>query len=304
MSSPLSSTASPVGGPSSAAPVWSGARSRWRRRTVLRRPQAWFAWGALALFVLVLAIGPLIVTTDPLAQDFAPLLPFGSPGHLLGTDDLGRDELARILAGGRPLLIVSVASALSAGVVGSGLGMVAGYCGGVLGAAVMWTMDVLLAFPIVLVAILMVAVLGGGSGNAIVAIAVSQVPYFARLAKNLTVVERDRDYVRSARALGYRGTAIGLREILPNLSGQLLVQATSTLAVTAGLSSALSYLGLGQDAATPDWGYMVKAGQQFIFSYPWLCLLPGLLITVFAVACNLVGDDLRDAVSRTPGGGR
>jgi ABC-type dipeptide/oligopeptide/nickel transport system permease subunit len=281
--------------------VRGGLRGRWSRRAVLRRPLSWFAWVTLALYVLVLVIGPVVVAADPLAQNAAPLLSFGSPGHLLGTDDLGRDELARLLAGGRPLLIVSVASALGAGVIGTGLGMLAGYRGGAVGAAVMWTMDVLLAFPIVLVAILMVAVLGGGTGNAIVAIGLSQMPYFARLTRNLTVAERDRDYVRSARALGYPGVVIGAKEILPNLSGQLLVQATSTLAVTAGLSSALSYLGLGQDAATPDWGYMVKAGQEFIFSYPLLCLVPGLLITGFAVACNLVGDDLRDAMA---GGGR
>ena len=278
----------------------SGPRARWRRRAALRRPPAWFAWLTLAAFVLLVLFGPSVVGTDPLAQNFAPLLPIGSPGHLLGTDDLGRDELARLLAGGRPLLIVSVSAALSAGVVGTAFGMLAGYRGGVVGTAVMWTMDVLLAFPIVLVAILMVAVLGGGTGNTVVAIGISQVPYFARLARNLTVAERERDYVRSARALGHGGLYIGAREILPNISNQLLVQGTSTLAVTAGLSSALSYLGLGQDASAPDWGSMVKEGQEFIFSYPSLCLLPGLLITLFAVSCNLVGDDLRDA----PGGGR
>jgi peptide/nickel transport system permease protein len=272
-------------------------RDRWANRAVLRKPLAWAAWLTLAFYALVLVLGPLVVSVNPLAQSYTALLPFGSPGHLLGTDDLGRDELARILAGGRPLLVISVGSALAAGAIGTGFGMLAGYRGGLADLMVTWLMDVLLAFPIVLVAILMVAVLGGGVTNTIVAIGLAQIPYFARLARNLTAAERDRDYVRSARALGYGGVTIVSKEILPNISGQLLVQLTSTLAVTAGLSSALSYLGLGQDASAPDWGYMVEAGQQFIFSNPWLSLLPGLLITVFAVACNLVGDDLRDALA-------
>jgi peptide/nickel transport system permease protein len=264
---------------------------------VLRTPLAWVAWVTLAGYVLVLAFGPLVVSANPLAQSFTAQLPIGSPGHLLGTDDLGRDELARILAGGRPLLVISVGSALAAGLTGTGFGMLAGYRGGLADLVITWLMDVLLAFPIVLVAILMVAVLGGGVANTIIAIGLAQIPYFARLARNLTAAERGLDYVRSVRALGSGGVTIGLKEILPNISGQLLVQVTSTLAVTAGLASALSYLGLGQDPSTPNWGYMVEAGQEFIFSNPWLALMPGLLITGFAVACNLIGDDLRDALA-------
>ncbi|KAA9165647.1 ABC transporter permease [Amycolatopsis acidicola] len=253
------------------------------------------AWALLALYVLVLLVGPLVVPGDPLAQNAEQLLPPFSPGHLLGTDDLGRDLLLRLLYGGRPLLLVTVASSALAAVAGSALGMVAGFFGRAADGVVMRAMDVVLAFPLVLVAILMVAVLGGGAVNTALAITVSQIPYFARLARNLTLRERTQDYVRAARALGVPPLTILRREILPNLSGALLVQATSTLAVAAGLASALSYLGLGLDAATPDWGYMVKAGQEFMFSNPGLVLWPGLLITVFAVACNFAGDDLADA---------
>ncbi|NKQ51331.1 ABC transporter permease [Amycolatopsis sp. K13G38] len=254
------------------------------------------AWAVLALYVVVILAGPLVVSGDPLAQSSDQLLPAFSPGHLLGTDDLGRDQLVRLLHGGQPLLLVSVASTALAAVLGSALGMIAGFFGRVPDTVVMRSMDIVLAFPLVLVAILMVAVLGGGAVNMIIAITVSQIPYFARLARNLTLRERTHDYVRSARALGVSGGTVLRREILPNLTGSLLVQATSTLAIAAGLASALSYLGLGLNASTPDWGYMVKAGQEFMFSNPGLVLQPGLLITVFAVACNFAGDDLGDAL--------
>ncbi|MGW5386309.1 ABC transporter permease [Nocardia sp. NPDC003963] len=286
-------SSAPVTVPATGSGTW---RTRWRYRRILRRPLAWFAWTVLIVYALVLTLGPALLDTDPLAQAAQAFEPIGSTGHILGTDELGRDLLARLLAGGRPLLMVCLGSAAGAGLIGSALGMLAGYAGGVLDAVVMRVMDVLLAFPLVLVAILMVALLGGGTTNMIVAITVSQIPYFARPARNLTLAERGQDYIRSAKALGFRGPRIATREILPNISGQLLVQATSTLAVTAGLSSALSYLGLGQAAGSPDWGYMVRSGQEFIFAYPMLCLIPGVLITLFAVAANIVGDDLRDAL--------
>jgi peptide/nickel transport system permease protein len=271
---------------------------RWSRRRIARRPLAVGAWVVLALYVVLFVVGPIVVPGDPLAQNSPQLLPAFTSGHLLGTDDLGRDQLVRLLHGGQPLLLVTVASTALAAALGSALGMIAGYFGRGADTLVMRAMDIVLAFPLVLVAILMVAVLGGGVVNMAIAITVSQVPYFARLARNLTLRERTQDYVRSARALGVSGGTILRREILPNLTGSLLVQATSTLAVAAGLASALSYLGLGLNASTPDWGYMVKAGQEFMFSNPGLVLQPGLLITVFAVACNFAGDDLADAFGK------
>ena len=285
------------------APAAGGARtdaahrepSARSRRRILRTPLAWFAWCTLALYVVTVVLGPAVVGIDPLDQGFDALLPMGSPGHLMGTDELGRDLLSRLLSGGRPLLLVCLASAALSALVGTTLGMLAGFRGGWADAVVMRAMDVLLAFPLVLVAILMVAVLGGGTQNMILAITISQMPSFARMARNLALSEANKDYVRAARALAVPGPVIAFREVLPNMSGQLLVQTTSTLAVTAGLSSALSYLGLGAEASAPDWGYMVRSGQEFIFTDPFLCLVPGLLITFFAVVSNLVGDDLRDA---------
>jgi peptide/nickel transport system permease protein len=274
---------------------------RWSRRRIARRPLAVVAWAVLALYAALFLVGPFVIPGDPLAQDSSQLLPAFSSGHLLGTDDLGRDQLVRLIHGGQPLLLVTIVSTALAAVIGSALGMIAGFFGRGADTVVMRAMDIVLAFPLVLVAILMVAVLGGGVINMAIAITVSQVPYFARLARNLTLRERAQDYVRSARALGVSGGTILRREILPNLTGSLLVQATSTLAVAAGLASALSYLGLGLNASTPDWGYMVKAGQEFMFSNPGLVLQPGLLITIFAVACNFAGDDLADAFGEAGG---
>jgi len=286
-------TAAPVPVQVGAAP--GTVARRWSTRRLARRPVAVVAWVTLVLYAVAVLLGPLLLPGDPLAQSSDQLLPLGSPEHLLGTDDLGRDQLLRVLHGGRPLLLVTVAGTLLAAVVGVAAGMVAGYYGGITDGVVMRAMDVVLAFPLVLVALLMVAMLGGGVVNTTFAIALSQAPYFARLVRNLTLRERAMDYVRAARALGFGGPTVLVREILPNLRGALLVQTTSTLAVAAGLASALSYLGLGLAAATPDWGYMVKVGQEFVFGNPELVLVPGLLITGFAVACNFAGDDLRDA---------
>jgi peptide/nickel transport system permease protein len=276
-------------------PVWR-PRDRWARRRIARRPAALVAYAVFALVVLATVVGPLVMSTDPGNQDGAPLLGLGSPGHLLGTDDLGRDELARLVYGGRPLLEITFGSVPLAAVVGSLLGMLAGYHGGLLDTVVMRLMDLVLAFPLVLLAILLVATLGGDVLDTIWAVTLSQLPYFARLARNLTVREAGRDYVRSARALGLSGWHVLSREIAPNLAGPLVVQATSIFAVAAGLASGLAYLGLGEGPATPDWGYMVKAGQEYVYNDPMLAVLPGVLITVFVVACNFIGDDLRDVL--------
>jgi peptide/nickel transport system permease protein len=157
-------------------------------------------------------------------------------------------------------------------------------------------MDVLLALPAILLAVLLVAALGAGVGNLIVAISISQIPYVARFVRHLAAREARRDYVRSARALGIRSWRIMLGEILPNIAGPLLVQATAILAVSAGFESGLSFIGVGLPPSVPDWGYMVKNEEQFIYAYPMLTLVPALLITMFVLAVNLIGDDLRDAV--------
>jgi peptide/nickel transport system permease protein len=276
-------------------------RPRRRVPAVLRRPIALVAWVLLALILLVSVLAPVVAPYDPALQDpGATLLTPGSPGHLLGTDNFGRDQLTRVLYGGRPLIITAIASVVLAAVAGALIGLVAGYRGGWTDTVAMRAMDVLLSFPLILLAIMVVAALGTGLVNLVLAVAVSQVPVFARLVRALTLREARREYVLAARAAGFPPARILFGEVTPNLLGPLVVQATSTVAVATGYAAAMSYLGLGIQPPTADWGLMVKEGQQYLFQAPDLVIVPGLLITAFVTACNFAGDDLRDRLD--PGG--
>ena len=188
------------------------------------------------------------------------------------------------------------ATALSVGL-GTALGLAAGYARGWTDLLVMRVMDVMLSFPLILLAIVIVAALGPGLVNVIAAIAVAQVPVFARLARALAIREAARDYVLAARAAGFGPVRIVASEIAPNVMGPVAVQGTSVVAVAALTASALSYLGLGIQPPAPDWGYMVKEGQEMLFFSPWGAVLPGAAIALFATAWNFVGDDLRDRVA-------
>jgi peptide/nickel transport system permease protein len=277
------------------------SRARRRVPAVLRRPATLAAWAVLALVVLVSALAPVVAPYDPALQDpAATLLTPGAPGHPLGTDNFGRDQFTRVLYGGRPLIVTAVAAVVLAAAVGALIGLVAGYRGGWPDALAMRTMDVLLSFPLILLAIMVVAALGTGLVNLVLAVAVSQVPVFARLVRALTMREVGREYVLAARAAGFPPARILFREVAPNLVGPLVVQATSTVAVATGYAAAMSYLGLGIQPPTADWGLLVKEGQQYLFQAPDLVIVPGLLITAFVTACNFAGDDLRDRLD--PGG--
>ncbi|WP_308298721.1 ABC transporter permease [Streptomyces sp. GESEQ-35] len=267
-----------------------------RRRKVARSWPALLAWLLLAGLVLAGLLGPLLVQTDPLRQTSSALLAPGSPGHPLGTDDLGRDELARLVHGARPLLLVSFAATALAAGIGTLVGLVAGYAGGVVEQALMRLVDLALAFPSILLVILLVAAAGPGTVSLVLGIGISLAPGLARLARTLTAREAAKDYVVACR-LGSTGTPrILVREVLPNIGGPLLAQVVMTLSVAAGFAAGLSYLGLGIQPPQADWGYMVQAGQEFLFSAPRLVVLPAALTLLFVVACNFVGDDLRDAL--------
>jgi peptide/nickel transport system permease protein len=259
-----------------------------------RRIVSTLAWCALAFFLLLAIFGPLVAGRDPNAQEYEPLLPPFSAGNFLGTDELGRDQLTRLVYGARPLILVSLGSVAVAVLVGSFIGFLAGLRRGWIETALMRAMDAVLAFPVILLALLIIAVIGTGVGNLIIAISLSQVPVFARLVRALAVRELAREYVLAARAAGFGSMRIVRTEILPNVAGPTIVQAMSTLAVAAGFASAFSYLGVGVQPPTADWGYMVKAGQQYVFDTWELAVLPALMITLFVVAANFAGDSLRD----------
>jgi peptide/nickel transport system permease protein len=272
---------------------WSGV---YGRRSIARTWLAAVSWLVVAGFVLLATIGPLLVGPDPERQTNVTLAGFGTPGHPLGTDDLGRDLLARLVYGAQPLLLVAFLATVLAAAIGTTIGMLAGYLGGWGEQILMRVTDVGLAFPSMLLIILVVAASGPGVRSLVIGVGVALSPGLARLARALTAREAARDYVLAARLGGTRSPRIMVQEILPNIAGPMLAQVVMTLSVAAGFAAGLSYLGLGIQPPTPDWGYMVQAGQEFIYTAPRLVVLPATLTLVFVVACNFVGDDLREAL--------
>ncbi|HEV7965505.1 MAG TPA: ABC transporter permease [Actinoplanes sp.] len=277
-----------------------GPARRWRaalrRRTLVRSRLAAVSWAVVAAFVLIALIGPLLVGADPLRQTSDALLPLGAAGHPLGTDDLGRDELARLVYGARPLLLVAFLATALAAALGTAAGLVAGFAGGHTERVLMGFVDLGLAFPAILLIILVVAASRPGPASLVIGIGTSLAPGLARLARALSAREAARDYVLAARLGGTRTPRILVQEVLPNIAGPMLAQVVMTLSIAAGFAAGLSYLGLGIQPPTPDWGYMVQASQEFLYRAPRLVVLPAAATLVFTVACNFVGDDLRDAL--------
>jgi len=270
-------------------------RARARRRGLLSSALAYASGALLLLFLVLAAVGPELVSGNPLQQSPGALLGIGAPGHLLGTDELGRDDLVRLVYGARPLITVALASALAACVIGVAVGLIAGFFGGWVDQLLMRCTDLALAFPSILLIILVVTVLGTGAGTLIIGIGIAMAPGFARLGRALTARETGRDYVAAARIGGTPVLRIMLIDILPNIFGSVSVQLVSTVSLAAGYAAGLSYIGLGIQPPQPDWGYMVQAGQAFMYSAPHLVVLPALCTLLFVVACNYVGDALRDA---------
>jgi peptide/nickel transport system permease protein len=268
---------------------------------VLRRvlaPLRWLPALLFAAFLLAALLAPVIAPYDPVdpAPGAAMLMPLFSEGYPLGTDSFGRDQLSRLLYGAQPLVLTALFATLLALVAGGLVGLVAGVQGGWTEAVVMRALDVLMSFPLILAAILVVAALGATIPTMVLAIGLSLLPLFARLAHALAKGEAARDYVLAARALGLPQSRIMLVEILPNIAPGLIVQATSAVSTAALTSAALSYLGLGVQPPVPDWGYMVRESQEFIFFYPEQALIPGILIALFSLACAFLGDLVNDAM--------
>lgn len=249
------------------------------------------------LLVVVLTIlAPFLTPYGPAENNIPERLQGPSLTHPFGTDEFGRDLFTRVLYGGRPILAVgifSVASAMAAGIV---IGLVATYWGrgGALDDVLMRLMDVMLSFPAILLAILIVAALGPGLSNMIIAIAFSMVPVFARLVRSVVITLVSEEYVLAARAVGATDFQIVRRHIFPNMIPPIIVQGSAMLAVAIATSSALSFLGLGVEAPTPDWGLMVSEGQRLIFDAAHVAFFPGIAITLTVLAVNFIGDGLRD----------
>jgi len=285
-----------------ATPNHSSSRSaRWERFWVILRQFRRNRGGVAGLlivggFILVAILAESLVLHDPVKQNLAVALRSPGGAYLLGTDELGRDILSRIIMGARVSLLMSVAAVAAASIVGTFLGGVAGYFGGRLDQVIMRTIDVLLALPGILLAITIIAVLGVGLINVVVAIAISGIPVFARLSRAATLTVKENEYIQAARALGMPERRILANHILPNILAPLLVQCTLLMATAILTASSLSFLGLGAQPPTPEWGAMLSSGRTYLTSRPHVGTSPGIAVVLAVLGFNLLGDGLRDAL--------
>jgi peptide/nickel transport system permease protein len=258
--------------------------------------------GVIAAAVVVAAFAPALAPSDPVKNRLLDRLtpPMwaqgGSPRHPLGTDTLGRDVLSRLLHGARISLTVGLAAVLVAGVVGVGLGLVAGYRGGWADDLLMRLGDIQLAFPVLLLGVAVIAVLGASLINMILVLGASGWVTYARIARGETLSLKERDFVAAARALGAPARHVIVRHLLPNVLPSLMVVATFSVARTIIAEASLSFLGLGLPPPAPSWGAMLDEGRNYVTTGWWLALFPGLAILLLVLAINLCGDWLRDAL--------
>jgi peptide/nickel transport system permease protein len=249
----------------------------------------------VVLLAVVAAIGPVIAPYDPLADDYEL---FGAPSwsHPLGTDSFGRDLLSRVIVGTRISFTVGLLAALSAMAVGVVLGLVAGYYGGWIDSLIMRAVDLLWAFPVIVLAVAMVAVFGAGFRNVVVAIAVAFLDDFARIVRSEVLSLRQDDYTTAARSIGATDRRIMFRHILPNMAAPIIVQTTFAVGIGILAEASLTFIGLGVNPSTPTWGMALNEGRDFIRQAWWISVFPGLAIVLTVLALNLFGDGLRDAL--------
>lgn len=276
-------------------PVRSPTRQAWRR---LRRDRLAVAAG---IFLIVLAItsllAPFVAPQDPIGTNLAQrLAPPGAPGYPLGADELGRDILSRLIWGGRISLLVGFGAVLVAMTLGVLVGLIAGYFGGWSDSLFMRGIDILMAFPAILLAIAIVASLGPGLRNAMLAIAIVGIPYYTRIVRGSVLSLREQDFVIAARSVGVPSSRILMRHVLPNCLGPLIVAATLDVGWMIMAAAGLSFLGLGAQPPTAEWGVMLSQGRQFVRHAPHVSILPGAAIFLVVLALNLLGDGLRDAL--------
>jgi peptide/nickel transport system permease protein len=269
-------------------------RSAWRR---LRKRKGAIAGLTVVVIVITAAIlAPWIAPYDPIQQSWSAVRKAPSAAHWFGTDEVGRDILARILWGARASLLAGVMSVGIAIGIGVPVGLTAGYLGGSVDAVISRLTDAMLACPFLILAIALAAFLGPSLTNAMIAIGVTATPIFVRLTRGQVLATKAEDYVEAARAVGNPHWRIAARHILPNVLPQLLVQATLTIAAAIIAEASLSFLGLGQQPPAPSWGSMLNTAQRFLANAPWMAVFPGLAIFVTVLSFNLVGDGLRDAL--------
>jgi peptide/nickel transport system permease protein len=267
-------------------------QTAWRRLS--RDPVALVCGGILLLILLAAIFAPLIAPHDPYRTSMARrLLPIGDARHWLGTDELGRDLLSRLIYGGRMSLFMGFAPVVLATLIGGTLGIVAGYCGGAINMAIMRVTDVFYAFPSVLLAVAISGVLGAGLVNSLVSLTLVFTPPLARIAESVTTQIRNQDYVEAARATGASGWRIVFGHVLSNVTGPILIYASSMISVAIVIASGLSFLGLGVSPPNAEWGLMLNTLRQSIYVAPVNAILPGVMIFITSMTMNLISDSLR-----------
>jgi peptide/nickel transport system permease protein len=266
-------------------------------RRFLRDPVAMVAAAVVLVLILLALFGPYLTPADPYKSSMlSRLKPIGTAGFPLGTDELGRDMLSRLMVGARLSLFMGITPVLIAFVIGSAIGLFAGYVGGRVNTVIMRTIDVFYAFPSVLLAIALSGALGAGIFNSLLSLTIVFIPPIARVAESVTTQLRARDFVEAARASGASAFTIVRVHVLGNALGPIFVYATSLIAVAMILASGLSFLGLGVKPPEPEWGLMLNTLRTAIYTQPWIAALPGVMIFITSIAFNTLSDGLRSAM--------
>jgi peptide/nickel transport system permease protein len=276
------------------APLETPVRRALRR--VAKRRGAMIGLSLITIFVLLAVFAPLVAPYDPIATSWSLVRKPPSMAHWFGTDDLGRDVLARVIYGARASLAAGAISVGIALAIGVPVGLVSGYRGGFVDALISRITDAMLACPFLILAIALAAFLGPSLGNAMIAIGISATPIFVRLTRGEVMSIKVEEYIDAARSVGDSNWRIAVGHILPNALPALLVQATLSVAAAIIAEAALSFLGLGQQPPYPSWGSMLNAAQRFLTNAPWMAIWPGLAIFLVVLSFNLLGDGLRDAL--------
>jgi len=294
----------PIGAPTPAAAAGGGAdivapRSYLGevRTRFLRKRAGVIALMMLGLLVVLSALAPVLAPYDPLVGSATQrLLPVGHAAHILGTDEQGRDILSRLLWGGRVSLLTGFIPVIIATTVGTAIGATAGYVRGILGAALMRTMDMFYAFPAIMLAIGITASLGAGAVSTIIAISVVFIPSISRVAESATRKVIFLEYIEAARLSGASTPRIIVSQLLANIFNPIFIYASGLIGLSIVIASGLSFLGMGAKPPTPEWGYMLNSLRGAIYQQPLVTALPGLLIFIVSMSCNIVSDSLRDAL--------
>ncbi len=270
----------------------------WRAaaRRVSRNPQGLIGLSIVSVLVAAAVLGPVLVPYDPYTQDAGHELAPPLGPHLLGTDELGRDTLSRLIHGTRISLLVGIVSVAVGAGVGVTTGVIAGYSAGWVDSALMRVWDALLAFPTILVGIAVATVLGPSIVDAALAVGIVNVPQFSRISRASVLTEREKDYVMAAQASGLGDLRIAFRHVLPNTLAPLLVQATLAMAYAVLLEAGLSFLGLGAQPPEPSWGSMLSNSRNYLREAPWYGIFPGLALSILLLGLNFLADAVRDAL--------